>query len=99
MNSDDAVDVERFHRTASTSLSRRLIELEPGACLNHDLALWQEAIVFLTAGELDVECSRGERHRFRAGDTLTLARLPIRRAHNSGGAPTRLLAIWRTTHR
>lgn len=99
MTGDDPADAERLHRTASTSFSRRLIELQPGACLKHDLAFWQEAIVFLTAGELEVECSRGERHRFRAGDILTLARLPVRRARNTGAAPARLLAVWRTTHR
>ena len=76
---------------------RRVIELEPGACLDQDEALWQDAIVFLTAGELDVECATGERHCFREGDILTLARLPIRDVHNGGATTARLLAIWRRT--
>jgi quercetin dioxygenase-like cupin family protein len=76
---------------------RRVIELEPGARLDHEDALWRDAIVFLIAGELEVECSRGERHRFREGDVLTLARLPIRRVRGSGATPTRLLVIWRWT--
>lgn len=79
----------------SGGFERRMIELEPGACIDHDEALWRDAIVFLAAGELVVECSSGERHCFRAGDILTLARLPICRAHNSGATPTRLLAICR----
>jgi hypothetical protein len=78
-----------------SAFARRLIELEPGAVLDHEETLWQDAILFLVAGELNVECSSGENHCFRAGDILTLARLPIRRAHNSGAAPTRLLAIRR----
>jgi glyoxylate utilization-related uncharacterized protein len=78
-----------------TAFERRLIQLEPGDLLHHGDTLWQDAIVFVIAGELAVECSRGERHCFRSGDVLTLARLPICRAHNSGAAPTRLLAIRR----
>jgi hypothetical protein len=93
MSDEDALDVERLGRSSSRSLSRRVIELQTGVCLDHDDAFWQGAIVFLTAGELEIECSGGERHCFRAGDVITLARLPIRRAHNSGAAATRLLAI------
>jgi quercetin dioxygenase-like cupin family protein len=92
---DDALDVERLSRAAPSSFSRRHVELPPGDCLDHDQDFWQEAIVFLTAGELDVEYSSGERHCFRAGDIFTLARLPIHRVRNGGAAPTRLLAIWR----
>jgi hypothetical protein len=95
MSDEDALDVERLGRSASRSFSRRVIELQPGACLDHDDAFWRDAIVFLTAGELDVECSGGTGHCFRAGDILTFASLPIRRAHNSGAEPTRLLVIWR----
>ena len=78
-----------------TAFARRVVQLEPGALLDHHEAYWQDAIVFLLAGELHVECSSGERHCFRAGEILTLRRLPIGRAHNSGAATTRLLAIWR----
>ena len=74
---------------------RRLVELEPGAALDHEDALWQDAIVFLVAGEFHVECSGGDSHCFRAGDILTLARVPIRRAHNSGATLVRLVAIRR----
>ena len=78
-----------------TAFERRLIQLEPGDQLHDSEPRWQDAIVIVIAGELTVECSRGEHHCFRSGDILTLARLPIRRAHNSGATPTRLLAICR----
>jgi quercetin dioxygenase-like cupin family protein len=94
---DDALDVGRLGRSLSSSFSRRIVELPPGAHLDHEDASWQTAIVFLTAGELNIECPGGECHCFRAGDVLTLAHLPIRRAHNCGATPTRLLAIWRRT--
>jgi hypothetical protein len=82
-----------------TAFERRLIQLEPGDLLHHGDPLWQDAIVFVLAGELAVECSEDECHRFRSGDILTLARLAILRAGNSGAVPTWLLAIRRGAHR
>ena len=74
---------------------RRVVDLEPAESLDHREPLWQDAIVFVLAGELSVECPDGDCHRFRAGDVLTLARLPVVRARNRGTIPTRLLAIGR----
>jgi hypothetical protein len=79
--------------------SRRLIELEPGDSVDLDQALWQDAIVFALAGELTVTCSTGESHRFGEGAILTLARVPVIDARNTGITATRLLAIWRTNGR
>ena len=74
---------------------RRVVDLEPAESLDHREPLWQDAIVFVLAGELSVECPDGDCHCFRAGDVLTLARLPVVRARNRGTIPTRLLAIGR----
>jgi len=80
-------------------LRRRVVDLEPTESLDHREPLWQDAIVFVLAGELAVECPDGDRHCFRAGDILTLARLPILHARNNGNDRTRLLAIWRKKDR
>jgi quercetin dioxygenase-like cupin family protein len=93
---DESLDATLLHERAVGRFSRRVVELAPGGALDLRDRTWQEAIVFVTAGELDVESSGGERHRFRTGDVLTLARLPIRGAYNRGATPTRLLAVWRT---
>ena len=82
-----------------TTFARRIVQLEPGGQLDYREPLWQDAIVVVLAGGLDIECASGECHCFRSGDILTLAHLPVRRAHNSGAGPTRLLAIWRHAHR
>ena len=82
-----------------TAFERRIVHVEPGARLDCGEPLWQDALVVVLAGELDVECASGERHRFRSGDILTLARLSLRCARNNGPTPTRLLAIWRNAHR
>ncbi len=93
---DEPLDVRRLHERAVGRFSRRVVELASGGSLDLRDKTWQEAIVFVTAGELVVESSGGERHWFRTGDVLTFARLPIRGAYNRGAAPTRLLAVWRT---
>ena len=80
---------------AADRFARHVIELLPGASLEPGDIPWQDAIVFVTVGQLDVDTSDGEHHRFRAGDVLTLARLPIHEARNRGATQTRLLAIWR----
>ena len=78
-----------------TALVWRVVELEPGAFLDHGEEFWQDAIVFVAAGELDVDCAAGGHHRFRVGDILTFAGLSLRGARNTGVAPAHLLAVWR----
>jgi len=95
MTGDD--DVDRFLHCTPKSFARLVIDLEPGARLDHEACLWQDAILLVTAGEIDVECSSGDRHSFGRGDILSLAPLAIRRVHNSGVAPAQVLAIWRRT--
>lgn len=82
-----------------TAFERRIVHLQPGARLDCREPLWQDALVVVLAGELDVECSGGEGHRFCEGDVLTLARLSRPCARNNGVGPTQLLAIWRDVHR
>jgi quercetin dioxygenase-like cupin family protein len=82
-----------------TAFERRVVHLEPGARLECREPPWQDALVVVLAGELDVECAGGERHRFRSGDVLTLARLSLPCVRNTGATPTRLLAIRRKADR
>lgn len=76
-------------------LDRLVVDLRPGELLGHDEAIWQQAIVFVVSGEIEVHCSRGERHSFRSGDVLSLARLPLVAVRGTACGRTRLLAIWR----
>lgn len=80
-----------------TSFIRCVVEVEPGDVLDHESPMWQDAIVFVVVGTIDVACTDGERHRFCCGDILTFAHLPLTRVHNAGTTPTRLLAISRRT--
>ena len=94
MNDDD-LDVERLARGASATFARRTIELAPAAVLNDDGVEWDQAIVFLTVGEIELVCATGPRARFHAGAILCFAPFRNRTVRNVGAEPARLLAIWR----
>jgi quercetin dioxygenase-like cupin family protein len=79
-----------------TAFSSRTVELPPAAPLDRAAAPWADALVVVVAGEIEVECSGGARCRFRRGDVLTFARLPLHRVRNRGSEPARLLAVWRS---
>ena len=95
----DSLDVDRIARTAWPTFGQRIVAVQPGGALPFDPATWQDAIVFVLAGELDVQCSSGAGHRFQQGDILCFMGLSVRSLRNSGPVPARLLAIWRTAHR
>lgn len=91
----DSLDVTRIACTALPAFGRRVVELAPGAELAFDPASWQDAIVFVLAGEVEVRCAAGASHRFERGNVLCFTQLPVRTLHNRGPVPARLLAIWR----
>jgi hypothetical protein len=75
--------------------ARRAVTLEPGALLSYDEVAWRDAIVFVEAGEIVLECVNGHRQRFGDGDILWLEHLPLRSIRNPGPDRARLLAISR----
>lgn len=95
---DDALDIDLIARLESPKLDRQQLDLAPGTVLVNP-AGWRDAIVFVVAGELDVECSSGTGCRFGRGDVLCLARLSGATMRNTGPVPVRLLAIWRRSRR
>jgi hypothetical protein len=91
--SDDGLDLDRLGRDA-TRYRRRLVVLAPGDDLHVDSDAWRRAIAFLTAGEIELECVRGQRCRFVRGSTLCLGQ-PVLLIRNIGAEPACLLAISR----
>jgi len=91
----DALDVADIARSAPPAFGRRVVELASGAELAFDPASWRDAIVFVLAGEVEVQCPGGASHRFGPGDIVCFTRLPVRRLSNRGPVPARLLAMWR----
>jgi hypothetical protein len=93
MNED--LDPEALAGDRSPVFARSRITLEPGDVLAYDPAGWIGAIVFVTAGEIELEYLTGAVQRFRRGDTLWLDQLPLRAVCNRAGIAAQLLAISR----
>jgi glyoxylate utilization-related uncharacterized protein len=94
VNDDDELDFERLARP-STVFLKHIVELAPAQSLRCDAQAMQDAILILTAGEIELECSGGARHRFNRGAVLCLAPLQPSVVRNVGAAAARLLAISR----
>ena len=73
---------------------RATVELAPGESL--DAAAWLDAIVFVTAGELELECTRGGLRRFTAGAVLC-AVPSLRLIRNCGAVSAQFVAVSRRT--
>jgi quercetin dioxygenase-like cupin family protein len=93
MSCDDELDPDRLARD-SLHYRRRVVELAPDQALAFEPAAWQDAVVFLTSGEIELECVSGERRRFGRGAVLCLAP-PVSVLRNCGAEPARLIAISR----
>jgi len=95
MSCEEQFDLNRLARD-ELRFRKRVIELTPKDELRIDAAAWRGAIVFLETGEVELECSAGERRRFAAGAVLCLVP-PVRALRNCGDDSARLIAISRRT--
>jgi len=95
MSCDEEFDLDRLARD-SLHFRRRELELASGEELRIDARAWRDAIAFLESGEIELECSAGERSRFAAGAVLCF-QPPVRFLRNSGDEPARLIMISRRT--
>jgi len=95
MSCDEEFDLDQLARD-SLHFRRRELELVPGEELWIDARAWRDAIAFLESGEIELECSGGERSRFAVGAVLCFPP-PVRFLRNSGDEPARLITISRRT--
>jgi hypothetical protein len=96
MNADDsALDVDSLAASSIGNFTRRIVDLPALSVLDDDAVDWEGAIVFVTAGEVELVCQSGARAIFRDGDILCFAPFPGFTVRNSGSDPARLLAVWR----
>ena len=95
MTEPGELDVDRLLRQAKGRFGIRVVELAPNCVLLYDAGSWHDALVFVTDGEIEIECAAGERERFSCGAILCLAPLSVRWLRNTGQVPARLVALWR----
>ena len=85
------------HRVPPSFAAHRVV-VAPGIARPYDEAEWVDAVVVVERGEIELECTRGGRRRFRAGDVLWLVGLPLRALHCCGSGPAVLLAVSRESN-
>jgi hypothetical protein len=92
----EGIDVERLVRDGSPTLVARCHELAPRVVLAYDRATWLDAIVFVTAGAVELEDELGRCCRFDRGAVVCLDGICVRLLRNPDpDRPARLLAIRR----
>ena len=85
----------RVNRLTSMAFTRRTVSLPARSERAYDAAEWDDALVLVTMGVIELEGLSGRRWRFPAGATLWLTDLPLRAIHNPGDEIARLCAVSR----
>jgi hypothetical protein len=93
MSCDEQLDLNRLARD-ELRFRKWVTELTPKDELRIDATAWRDAIVFLETGEVELECSAGERRRFAPGAVFCLVPT-VRVLRNCGDDSARLIAISR----
>ena len=89
------LDAESLAAGTSTMFVTCTVSLEPGRVVTYDPAAWRDALVFVTAGEIELECISGATQLFRRGAILCLQRLPLRVLRNRGAVDARIVTLRR----
>jgi hypothetical protein len=71
----------------------RAVTIGPVGERVYDEAEWRDALVFVSRGEIELECLSGNSCRVEQGDVLWLVGLPLRVLRNRAGEPALLVAV------
>ena len=74
---------------------RRVLVLKPGARRAYRPEEWQNAIVMVESGVIQLECPGQAPRRFRQGDLLSFGGLGLAAIRNHGPGPAVLIAVSR----
>lgn len=77
------------------AFERHVRVLPAGYAQPVDATHWTDALVDVAQGEIELELTCGDLHRFRAGDVLWLDGLPLRLLRNRGSGTAVLVAVRR----
>ena len=84
-----------IERRVAAGLDVREHILAPGVERPFDDGEWEDALVVVEQGQLEVECRGGTLHRFECGDVLWLVGLPLSAMRNPGEGRTVLSSVSR----
>ena len=73
----------------------RALTLEPGCSQPFREEDWDDALVVVERGEVELECKAGIRRRFPPGAVMWLQGMDLHALHNPGEQPTVLSAVSR----
>jgi hypothetical protein len=75
--------------------ARRVVTLAPGERCAYVAEDWEDALVVVEDGTIELECLGGDRRSLARGAVLWLVGLPLRAVHNVGRHPAVLVAVSR----
>lgn len=78
------------------SFDARVVAVGPGRACLYDATEWNDAVVVVARGTIELELLDGGRCRFVCGSVLSLSGLPVRALRNRGRSPAVLVAVSRT---
>ena len=77
------------------AFTRRKVTIPPKGERPYDPAEWWDSLVTVERGEVELDCHGGQLARFKRGDILWLAGLPVCALRNTGSEPVVLVAVSR----
>src|SRR3954471_17505962 len=85
----------RLTTMGSSRFERQTVRIDAGCSRPFDTSEWDDALVIVTSGVIELEGLSGRRWRFPRGAMLWLTDLPVRALHNPGEEPAELTAVSR----
>jgi Cupin domain len=79
----------------ATAFDVRVVEVPPGGERPCPAGEWDDALLVVDRGEIELDCAGGSRRRFGRGAVLGFRGLPVRALRNPGPEPAVLVAVSR----
>jgi hypothetical protein len=84
-------------RPLPAAFNMRVVAIEPGVTLPYVDEDWQDALVVIEHGEVEVECTAGGSKSFGPGSVVHMVGLSLRAMHNRGTQTVVMSAVSRAT--
>ena len=99
MHEPPDADIDAVFGPLPNRFERHVVTVAAGERRRYDQAEWDDALVVVQAGPVELEGLTGRRFRFQRGDILWLTGVRLRALHNPGPTPVVLVALRRRVRR